>query len=319
VGGLGAHGLHTSRLNECAATMPQRGNCLLCQEDAELQHSHVLPAFAFRWLRESSGSGFIRTSRAPNLRAQDGEKRYWLCSDCEQDFGELEKAFSERLFQPYLAKSGTEFRYAHWLSRFCVSVSWRVLQFFLEGEHLHTWSPESLECARRAELAWREYLTGSRRRPGEFQQHILPLDRIESTTAPMVPNINRYLMRAIAMDVCRGTKMIFTFAKLGRFVILGIVRDSGRNEFQGTLVHPAQGVICPRKYILPKALMGYFNDKAQTMAQALSSMSDRQLQTVDATFRANIDRYMGSDAFEAMNADVEMFGDNAFSQRDEEI
>jgi hypothetical protein len=295
--------------------MPRRDNCLLCQQEAELRHSHILPAFAFRWLRESSGNGFLRSSATPNRRTQDGEKRHWLCFDCEHLFGESEKAFAEQLFHPYLANSGGEYRYAHWLSRFCVSVSWRVLQRFLEGEHFGDWDTESIECARRAELAWREYLIGSRRRPGEYHQHILPLDAIEDTSAPMSPNINRYLMRAIAMDICRGTRFIFTFAKLGRFVILGIVRDSGMNELRGTLVHPAQGMIRPRKYYLPRALMDYLNDKAQTMLDALSSMSDRQQQTVDTTFRANVDKFLGSDAFKAMNTDVEMFGRDAFGKR----
>jgi hypothetical protein len=298
--------------------MPKPGHCLLCKREAELQHSHVLPAFVFRWLRESSGNGFLRNSTTPNRRTQDGEKRYWLCLNCEGLFGEPEKAFAEQLFYPYLAHSGGQHRYAHWLSRFCVSVSWRVLQCFLEREGLGDWDEESLRCAQRAELGWREYLLGSRRRPGEFRQHILPLDQIESTTAALASNINRYLMRAVAMDVCRGSKVIFTFAKLGRFVILGIVRASSQIEFKGTLVDPAQGVIRPRTYDLPNALMQYFNSKAQTMGQALSSISDRQRQNVEATFHANVDRFVGSDAFNAMNADVEMFGDDAFSHRGDE-
>jgi hypothetical protein len=125
-------------------------------------------------------------------------------------------------------------------------------------------------------------------------------------------------MRAVDMDICRGSKIIFTFAKLGRFVILGIVRDSPLTEFKGTLVHPVQGVIRPRTYDLPHALIQYLNSKAQTMGQALASMSDRQLQNVETTFRASVDRFVGSDAFNAMNADVEMFGDDAFSHRSDE-
>jgi hypothetical protein len=64
--------------------------------------------------------------------------------------------------------------------------------------------------------------------------------------------------------------------------------------------------------------MQHFNSKAQTMGQALSSISDRQRQNVEATFRANVDGFVGSDAFNAMNADVEMFGDDAFSHRGDE-
>jgi hypothetical protein len=50
-----------------------KGRCRLCGVESELQLSHVLPAFEIRWLRESSGSGHIRTAMSPNLRVQDGK------------------------------------------------------------------------------------------------------------------------------------------------------------------------------------------------------------------------------------------------------
>jgi hypothetical protein len=49
----------------------------------------------------------------------------------------------------------------------------------------------------------------------------------------------------------------------------------------------------------------------------LASVSPRQRQKIDAAFRANIDRLAESDAFVAMNADVEMFGDDAFGVPEE--
>jgi hypothetical protein len=51
------------------------------------------------------------------------------------------------------------------------------------------------------------------------------------------------------------------------------------------------------------------------MAEALSSMSEVQQANVAKAFRGSIDRYKDSDAFAAMSADVEMFGDAAFSKR----
>ena len=55
-----------------------KGTCRLCDTESELQLSHILPAFAIRWLRESSGTGHVRGTAAPNLRVQDGEKRHLL-------------------------------------------------------------------------------------------------------------------------------------------------------------------------------------------------------------------------------------------------
>jgi hypothetical protein len=54
------------------------------------------------------------------------------------------------------------------------------------------------------------------------------------------------------------------------------------------------------------------------MTALLEGMSERQHSKVEEAFRKNIDRYIGSDAFVAMNADVEMFGTKAFSKSGKE-
>src|SRR5271169_2274152 len=104
------------------------GRCYLCQSDSDLQSSHILPAFVYRWLRESSGNSPIRATTAPNLRVQDGIKRYWLCAACEERFSRFETAFANNLFYPYLDASARPFQYSRWLLQFCTSVSWRVLR-----------------------------------------------------------------------------------------------------------------------------------------------------------------------------------------------
>jgi len=292
--------------------MPQ-GKCLLCHREAELQLSHILPAFVFRWLRESSGGGFLRSGLAPNRRAQDGEKRYWLCLNCEQLFGRWEKTFADRLFYPYLKASGAHFGYAHWLMRFCVSVSWRALHFILDESPVEDWDAEAIGRARSAEKVWREYLIGARQRPGECRQHLLPLDRIGDSTNELVPFINRYIMRAVQADIIRGDQSILTFVKLGRFVILGFVYEPNPKRWRGTEVHPVQGVVRPRHYHLPAGLIEYFKENAQHGQDLLAGLSERQRKKIETSRRANMDAYAGSDAFMALHADVEMFGDDAFA------
>lgn len=294
--------------------MPQ-GPCRLCQLESDLQLSHILPAFAYRWLRESSGNGHIRVSTAPNQRVQDGLKRHWLCASCEALFSHSETAFASQLFYPYLSASGKHFRYTRWLLHFCTSVSWRVLRLYADEHHLKDWEPEAIAHVSQAEVTWREFLLGQRPHPGSFQQHLLPLDQIASASGNLAPNINRYLMRAIHMDICRGTKTIFTYSKLGRFIVLGFIHEPNLHHWRGTKVHATEGVIEPRKYVVPRALGEYLNEKARQIAEALNSVSDRQQTKIDEAFRANVDRFIGSDAFAAMQADIELFGDDAFSKR----
>lgn len=293
--------------------MPQ-GKCHLCRTNSDLQLSHILPAFTYRWLRESSGNGHIRNTTEPNIRVQDGLKRHLLCSSCEQLFSRSEDAFARNLFYPYLSAAGKSFSYSHWLLHFCTSVSWRVLLHSMEEGHIKNWEPEAIKHASQAESIWREYLLGQRPHPGNFQQHLLPLDQIASTSGDLSSNINRYLMRAIQMDICRGSQSIFTFSKLGRFIILGFINEPNLNHWKGTKIHASNGFIEPKKYVVPKAFGNYLNEKSRMVSTALGSISDRQQTKIEEAFRSNIDKYIESDAFIAMQADVDMFGKAAFDK-----
>lgn len=183
-------------------------------------------------------------------------------------------------------------------------------EFGLKG-----WDAEALAHIEQAEVVWRELLLGKRPNPGQFQQHLLPLDHIESTTGKMAPNINRYLTRAIDMDICRGGKTIYTYAKLGRFIVLGFVHEPNPHHWRGTKVHANEGIVGPRKYILPSPFGDYLNHKAKRMAELLDSVSDKQRAKIDAAFREGVSRFVGSDSYHAMLADISMFGDDAFSKR----
>src|SRR5262245_14566714 len=106
--------------------MTTKGRCRLCHDEAPLQLSHVLPAFVTRWLRETS-VGHIRMVETPNRRVQDGPKAHLLCTKCEQVFSGWEKAFAERIFEPFHASGvgETRVRYQDWALEFATSVSWR--------------------------------------------------------------------------------------------------------------------------------------------------------------------------------------------------
>jgi len=199
---------------------------------------------------------------------------------------------------------------------FCTSLSWRVLRFYLEESNLKDWSAESLVHVEKAERIWRELLLGERPHPEAFQQHILPLDQIQSTSGKLAPNINRYLMRAVDMDLCRGGKTIFTYTKLGRFIVLGFVHEPNPNQWRGTKVNANKGLVGPKEYVLPWAFGEYLNEKAHRMAELLNSVSEKQQAKIDGAFRKNVDRYLESDAYQAMLADVSIFGDAAFPKRD---
>lgn len=293
--------------------------CRLCGEERPLLLSHILPAFVFKWQRESAGGSHLRSTAEPNLRVQDGIKMHWLCAECEERFSKDERAFATRIFYPVLADSSKRYPYGPWLLRFCASVSWRLLRLALEKNDFPGWDPADVEQCRRAELVWREFLLGKRPHPGDHRQHLLPLDIVESTNMDSAaPNINRYLTRMIQMDLCRGQHSIFTFAKLGRFAIFGFVRPDAKQRWKGANVASNEGWVGPRDYELPSALWEFMNEKARAAKAAMAGVTEKQQAKIEESFAKNIDDYAGSDAFRAMQADVEMFGSDAFAEAQQE-
>lgn len=73
-------------------------------------------------------------------------------------------------------------------------------------------------------------------------------------------------------------------------------------------------MIEPRKYYLPEKFFEYINSKARGETEILNSISTRQRARIDQSFRENAERFVGTDAFLAMQNDIEMFGDDAFTQ-----
>jgi hypothetical protein len=122
-------------------------------------------------------------------------------------------------------------------------------------------------------------------------------------------------MRAVEMDIGKSGNRIFTYTKLGRFIVLGFVYEPNTNHWQGTKVNSNKGIVAPKKYMLPQDFWDYLNHRARRMADLLNSVSDKQQSKIRESFHKDLDHYLESDSYQAMLADVAMFGNDAFSKR----
>ena len=293
--------------------MPE-GQCQLCGVDSILKLRHILPAFAYRWLRETSGNGHMRSASSPNQRVQDGLKRYWLCASCEGVLSESETRFASDMFYPYTEGASSRIVYGEWMLRFCVSVSWRVLKFHREESALRDYDSEAVERIDKALDVWKDFLLHRQPTPASYQQHMLPLGPIESASKPgnLPTNINRYMMRTIDMDLVKSPTTNFVYSKLGRFLILGFIREDHPNRWQGTKINVKTGVVEPRNYSLPNQFLQYINSRAHHIAKQQTQLSERQRQKIDKAFQSNKGRLANSDQLLAMQSDIRMFGEAAF-------
>lgn len=284
-------------------------------QSVPLRKSHVLPAFIYRWLRGRSVTGHIRSSDNPNRRVQDGLKLSWMCQACETLFSGLETSFATKLFHPW--NSGIyRIPYRDWLLKFCVSVSWRVLRFAHGRNKLAPYTQDQQDLLHRADARWRAFLVGDVQHPGEFEQHLLIFDNIVSTTVLDLPsNINRYMTGAVTFDLVGSSRSLMTFAKLGPFIIFGMIQK-GPHRWDGTKVHVESGLLKPQRATVPADLLDLFKEKAEHAASAMDSMSPGQKAKVDALVQNDLDRVIGSAHFTSMLADARMFGEAAILRKE---
>ena len=133
---------------------------------------------------------------------------------------------------PHHADGAQSVAYGDWLLKFCVSVSWRVILEFREKDSLSDYTDEQLIRIDAASRAWADFLLGRISHPGMFEQHFLLMDAIEEAPSDMLPaNINRYILCFVDSDVVRGSGTLFTYAKLGKFLILGFMQLARPKEW----------------------------------------------------------------------------------------
>jgi len=294
------------------------GQCRLCHNEAELCESHVLPKFAWDWLKRTAVSG-IRVGNNPNRRVQDGMKDFLLCLGCEGRFAVFEKAFSENIFVPVHRHEPIFDRsYGPWALEFAVSVSWRVLQYHIERSPLVHFSLKQRQAAQAAGERWRQFLLRDAPHPGNFEQHLIPLDLIDSHSARDIsPFINRYITRTLDMDVVCSERAAMTFAKVGQIVIFGLISFSKRSEWKGTKLRLRRGDFSDRYLRLPGGIYEYLNQQADRAKAALDSLSPRQAAKAEQVIWRSPEKVANSLAFEAMARDIGFSGNLAFASDDD--
>ena len=205
--------------------------CKLCRKEAILQASHILPAFAVRWLKETGATSYLRTAVTPNKRVQDATTIDLLCRACEERFGVNEEIFARTIFRPYVEKelndrgegTGTlkEFRYEPWLLRFIISLQWRTIATLAGQEIINPHHNQYLSTLEIFESIWRDFLLGARDNTGPCETHMVFLQSLTaasrtSTFSQLGKNVNYYILRSIDATAISGKrKLLAIYSKLG--------------------------------------------------------------------------------------------------------
>lgn len=285
--------------------MPEIRQCALCSvayEPREL--SHIVPSFVYRWLKASSTTGFLRFGPEMNRRTQDGIKDYFLCEDCEDRFGAHESTFAAELFHPFVSDNCYEVDYSEWMLKFTVSVSWRVLAYSYEKRGLLHFRGRHADAVSNTLEVWQDFLMDRRKDVGEHEVHLLPLSGIIDHSASGVPrNINRYLRRAVEIDVGVSDTEAFTYSKLGPLILIGLIAYPDLSQWNGTKISH-RGKFPARQFIAPAQFQEFIFMRSRRMEELESQISGKQISKIEESYKKHIDRLKQSDTFKALQMDL---------------
>jgi hypothetical protein len=287
--------------------------CKLCQKEAELRESHIIPSFFFKYLKRSSGTGHLRCQQSPNKRIQDGFKEYWLCKACEDLFGNWETQFSNKIFRPLTEHSIFKFSYDTFLLKFSASISWRVLTFLKEKEGLEH-LPEGLQQKSEEFLSHlRLFLLGEKEDPGKYHQHIMLLDLVDDHTIQNMPtNINRYFLRNIDIELPYSENECLVFTKLPYMVIFGHIFNINNKNWKNTKINLKKGVLGGNDIIIPGNLFEFMLERAENSRNFENEISEKQKLKIHKDWKANEEQVRQSETYKALNGDIRLFGDRAY-------
>jgi hypothetical protein len=289
------------------------GICKLCQLKSELIESHFIPKFIGKWVKKTGITGYIRQNNEVNKRAQDIAKEYWLCANCEGLFSQWERQFANKVFYPFAEKGESSASYEEWMSKFCASLSWRTLTYIRSKNESEKRPEDYNNALSEAELHLRKFLLGKEVNLFKYEQHVYPLDRIESTTeSSLPPNINRYFLRTMAMDIIGNTTEIFLYTKLPSFIVMGAVRSKELNKMRPSRIALKRGKLSPRKYWWPDGFINYIVEKSNAITAIHDSMPDHHKKNINEYVKNNPEKVVKSKLFEAIMYDYDQFGNKVF-------
>jgi hypothetical protein len=282
-------------------------NCALCRTPFEPKElSHIVPAFVYRWLKETSVTGFMPYGPSMNRRVQDGIKDYFLCEACEDRFSSYEDVFAKEFFYPFVENNSGRFEYGENILRFAASASWRVLAYMKQKHGLKHFRGRHDEAVTDTLETWCAYLLGTANDVGRHEIHLLPFCGVIDYSGDDVPrNLNRYLRRAIEIDTVVSEQQAVTYCKLGPLILVGLIEYPDVSHWENTRICKS-GRFGPSKMSCPAQYWGYIVRRSTRMQELEGCLSKKQLDRIKQSYALDPAKFEGSDTYRATMLDLEL-------------
>lgn len=280
-----------------------KGKCKLCQENSKIENSHIIPKFIGRWLKNTSGTGYLRAVKADgnSERSQDLSKVPLLCKDCEERISEFETFFANTIFYPLKNNKLQSIPTDERIGKFAVSVSLRVIWVLLEIEDLVAlkWKEKILEL----EKEWRNYIWGNT--PfvkGSNTHHILFHSKnLLKVGLPNHPNLILHLLRSSVFQIFEIFGKVYVSSHMAGIHVISMISPANLPVSRGTQVYPEQEF----GNILPCGIGwgGYFQnilEIARICNISTSKITPGYIKMVDDSLAKDPEKFYNSEDFKLL-------------------
>ncbi|MCD4692532.1 MAG: hypothetical protein K8R79_06445 [Calditrichales bacterium] len=286
----------------------------MCQKDRKLRESHIIPAFVFRWIKETSATGYLRFLENINLRVQDGIKKELLCDECEGLLNVFETKFSNEIFYPYVNKELNQegvaqgkiksFQYSDWLLKFIISIQWRISVLdnttsknYLEYHHKDMQS--FLE-------KWRLFLLGDNKDTGICETHLVFLQNLASADGDFPTNMNDrvvfYILRATDGTIIFTKKKLGVFSKIGPIAFYTFIKPTSLKKATDTKIHLNGIVKTGQKISNPDIVNFLFINRPNDIFNKME-FSEKQKKVIEESYKNDLEKSFNSLTMRAFESD----------------
>lgn len=280
------------------------GQCALYDVEAELRLSHIIPKFAFDYMK-STGGKFLRGHDNPNQRVQDGPKIYLLSDTAELEFSKRERWFVNNIFYPYLKNDKKSFDYDEQFAYFTVSLLWRVLVDQFKDPEIH--DDERFKFLGEVKEEWKMFLSKGIFPINYNDLNIFLTDRVSSHTTNGI-NVDLYLSRYIDATIVsndKGTKVAI-YAKFLRFIFWSVVKGEP-NDCKDIKINFAKGTLTTPQRVKDDFFGSFLNNRIQEIDK-LPKPSEKQQEIIMKEVSKNEYSFWDSDAGKSMINDFKIGG-----------
>lgn len=251
----------------------------MCMRERPLRLSHIVPAFAGKYLKETSATGYLRDGVNPNIRRQDLTKKELLCDECEQQLSAWEREFSIHAF-PYMQDDGfRDLEYGDWLLKFAVSLSWRTL--VSDQQDLVRDFPQFSKKIPATLASWRLFLLGERKQPGS-EHHLFVIAGVPERVPPgLHDRFLHYFLRGMDATEVVGTRTVAVYVKLLRALFYAPIIPASPSGWGNTRIHAGHGRIVSPQTLAMRGFLDFVNGRvAEVHAKPLSDAQSAKIAEV---------------------------------------